>query len=288
MDADGGFSVTLNKLAEGTHAFTVVASDALGNTSNPFSAGAADLVDTKAPVVTVTQSVSGGWTSVASDTIAVSAADATSGVKSVEIYGNGADLGAASLVSGSYVYTAASLSDGTHTFTAVATDNAGNATTQTLTDLVDAKAPVVTVTQSVSGGWTSVASDTIAVSAADATSGVKSVEIYGNGADLGAVSLVSGSYVYTAASLSDGTHTFTAVATDNAGNATTQTLTDFVDTTAPAVTVGETANGAWTSVASDTISGKVTTPVRAWRAFCCSTMASRWRRSLWAPMAASR
>jgi hypothetical protein len=217
-------------------------------------------IDAAPPVIdTLTQSASGDWTNSTCDTITVTAHDATSGVVGVEIYDNGKDLGAASLVSGQWIYKATGLADGSHKLTAVATDNAGNHSSSTLsaTDKVDATAPLLdTLMQSASGDWTQSDSDTITVTAHDATSGVQGVDIYDNGIKLGAASLVNGQWVYNATGLADGTHTLTAVATDNAGNHSNSALsaTDQVDHTAPVIdTLTQMASGEWTQSDSDTV-----------------------------------
>ncbi len=266
VGADGGFSVTVNNLRDGTHAFTVVASDALGNASARVS-GAADLVDTTAPTLnTLVQSVTNAWTKVTSDTITVSASDSGSGVKNVQIYDNGTYLANATQSGGGWTYTAAGLTGGAHTFTALATDNAGNASTSTLSavDQIEAVPPLVRapVLAPGNGGYINQTSSTITLSVVDAGAGVKSVEIfdYVNGSltsnDLGAATLTSSGWTFTATSLAQGAHRFTGVATDGAGNKSSESAlgTLTVDLTAPVIGgLSQSVTDAWTKTLSDTI-----------------------------------
>ncbi len=114
----------------------------------------------------------------------------------------------------------------------MATDNAGNTVTSSaVIDKVDHLGPsIASFVQSAAGSWTGTTSDTFTVKASDATSGVKSVEIYDGTKDLGAATLSGGSWTYTANNLADGLHNFTATVADITGNTTTSTVvTDKVD-----------------------------------------------------------
>ena len=120
--------------------------------------------------------------------------------------------------SNQWTYTATNIADGGHTFAAVVTDSAGNSSSANVTDQVDSKAPTISLAQSASGNLTNSTSDTITVTATDgAGSGVKSVEIYDNGKDIGAATQVgiSNNWALTATGLANGTHSFDAVATDS-------------------------------------------------------------------------
>lgn len=84
------------------------------------------------------------------------------------------------------------------------------------------------------GGWTS-GNVSIDVNAADAGSGIKSIEIFnGNG------ERVSVSYSNTAgyADSSQGVETYKAKISDNAGNVTNLAITDYIDKTLPVIKTG--------------------------------------------------
>ena len=127
--ANGTYSFTAANLSGGTHAFSAVATDKVGNVSQTVSAGAALTVDTVAPTLKAGESVS-GTTSKTSNVISGTAADVGTGVSRVEVFdmtgGRTVDLGAATLTNGSWTFTASNLAAGTHAFTATATDAAGN------------------------------------------------------------------------------------------------------------------------------------------------------------------
>ncbi len=166
-------------------------------------------IDHTAPVIGgLSQSVTDAWTKTLSDTITVTASDSGFGREIGRDLRRWVSLGGATLTSGAWTYTASNLAYGANTFTAVATDNAGNTSTSTLTavDQIDRTAPVIGgISQSGSStAWTNTTSDTITVSASDSGSGVKSVEIYDGSKDLGAATLSSGAWTYTATNLADG------------------------------------------------------------------------------------
>ncbi len=267
--SNGAYVYTATGLANGSHTFTAVATDNAGNTAT--SSAVIDQVSTVVPVVSaVTQSASGSWTPSTSDTVTVTATDVGGpGVASVQVYDGTKALGAATLSNGSWTYTATGLADGAHTFAAVATDSGGNTSalsTSTAVDQVDSAGPSVSgITQSGSSAGTTSLSDALTVTASDATSGVKSVEIYDGTKDLGAGTYGNGAWTYTATGLVGGSHTFAAVATDNAGNTSTlassPTAIDLVNQTGPVITgFGETGSSAWNQSTSNTLSVTVTDP----------------------------
>ena len=128
--SNGAFSLAIANLADGTHAFSAVATDKAGNATKMTSAGATLTVDTAAPTLTATEATS-GTTTKTSNVISGTAADTGTGVARVEIYdttgGRTIDLGAASLNDSAWSFTANNLATGSHAFSAIATDNAGNA-----------------------------------------------------------------------------------------------------------------------------------------------------------------
>ena len=127
--ANGAFTFTAAGLSNGTHAFSAVATDQAGNATSATSAGAALVVDTVAPTLTATESVS-GTTTKTSNVISGTVSDAGTGVARVEVYDTTGDrtvdLGAATLTNSTWSFNATGLATGSHAFSATATDAAGN------------------------------------------------------------------------------------------------------------------------------------------------------------------
>lgn len=137
---------------------TVIVSDRVGNTSSATKLNLK--IDTNAPVVSVTPSITGGQVLQNSKTIPVTFGytDATSGLKCVEfstdssMKNNLVTLTETKSVS-SYDYPLSGLSDGTYSIYVRATDNAGNKSEAVLAGevIVDTIAPKVEIKTPVSG-----------------------------------------------------------------------------------------------------------------------------------------
>jgi hypothetical protein len=254
----GNWSYTSTSLSDGTHSFTVTATDAAGNVSG-LSTAYAVLVDTIAPVAPAITGIAddvapvigavsnGGVSNDVTPTLAgTSAANAT-----ISIYDNGVFLAAVTANgSGNWGYTTPILTDGTHSFTATATDAAGNvsALSSAYAMTVDTIAPAAPAIASVTddaapitgtvtnGGVTNDTTPTLAgTAAANAT-----ISLYDNaGLVTTVVANGAGAWSYTTATLLDGVHIFTATATDAAGNVSllSSAYTVTVDTVAPAAPV---------------------------------------------------
>ena len=218
VQADGKWSAIVTLLnQQGTHQITVSDANAVGT---GISNSVSYTVDTVAPLLSASESVS-GLTNKTSDTLTVTTSDGTSGVRSVEIYDNGHDLGAATQSSnGSWAFTAAALADGTHNFTAVAIDNASNTSGPVSAGnsvVVDTHAPIIRITDSVRS-VSGTATTTIVSGHTEAGS---KVTLYDNGSVLtkSIVADGSGDWSFASTGLSTKTvHTFTATAVDAAGN----------------------------------------------------------------------
>ena len=132
--SNGSFSFTSARLADGSHAFSAIATDKSGNATAAMSAGAPLVVDTTAPTLTVGETVS-GTTTKTSNILSGTVSDTGSGVAAVEIFVNSAgtstDLGSATLNGSSWTYTVGNLTPGTYDFFAVGSDKAGNTTAMT-------------------------------------------------------------------------------------------------------------------------------------------------------------
>ncbi|WP_260923247.1 Ig-like domain-containing protein [Novosphingobium sp. 9] len=277
-------------LADGSHSFTIRATDATGNVSaasSPF----AIRVDTAAPVAPVIASVTddvgtvqgivatGGVTN---DTLPLLRGTGEAG-STLTILANGVSVGSTVVdASGNWSFTPASaLAEGSYSFTARATDAAGNTgpVSNTYAITLDTTAPAVPVITSivddvplntgvVANGGSS--NDTLPQLTGTAPANA-SLVIYDNGVSIGsATANASGAWTFTpGAALSDGTHNFTAVSVDAAGNASaaSNTYAMTLDHTAPTNTIAITTLytdtgtvGDWsTQDNSPTISGSLGT-----------------------------
>ncbi|WFT83443.1 Ig-like domain-containing protein [Methylobacterium sp. CB376] len=179
-------------------------------------------IDKTAPTGTGSHS-DGTYTTVASDTLLVSAADALSGVASVQFYDNDVALRtpvtAVDQTTGKYTLAATNLTEGKHVFTAVATDKAGNqsGSMSVGTTLVDTTAPVTSITD-ITQSVTKTGSTTLVSGSSEANSTVTLLDTNGTTV-LGTANADSaGHWNTTLTNLSNVVHNFTAKATDLAGN----------------------------------------------------------------------
>lgn len=198
--------------------------DNLGNTEAPVNQAQVKL-DKTAPVSTITPASSTAWTR--TQTVTLTAADATSGVASIVYQLDG---GAVTTYTGPFT-----LADGAHTVTYHAVDAAGNAETDRSATLkVDTGKPTASVNPASGASTTSVT-----ITGADALSGVNHVEYSLDGAGY-----VTGSTVTWA--VGSGTHTLAYRAVDNAGNVgdpLTATYASASPVAPPTLTSCTTVNG---------------------------------------------
>lgn len=205
---------TYTGLADGSHNFFVVATDAAGNVTNqlwPWT------VDTVPPVLSITSSPPDPSSS-SSAQLAFTTSGATSETCSL-------DGATATGCSNTVSYTG--LADGMHTVTVRAADDAGNSTTRTATWTVDTTPPALALT-STPPSVTGMADAQFAFTAVGAVTVTCQL-------DGGAATACTSPTSYTG--LAEATHTFTLRGTDAAGNTATKTYTWTVDTTPPAVTL---------------------------------------------------
>ncbi|MFK5600679.1 Ig-like domain-containing protein [Methylobacterium sp. HMF5984] len=238
VQADGKWSANVSLLnQQGTHQITTSDTNAAGTGK---SSSISYTVDTIAPLLSVSESVS-GLTNKTSNTVTVKGSDSIFGMRSVEIYDNGRDLGAATQSSnGSWVFTAAKLTDGTHNFTAVAIDNAGNksgAVSAGNRMVVDTVAPLVKlglVQDTGTSGTDKITTNPALTGTAEA--GAK-VTLSEGTTTLGSVIADStGHWNFTPTSLKLGAHTILASQTDAAGNIGSDTFAFNLQNSTPAST----------------------------------------------------
>ena len=282
-DSNGAWTFTPDTaLGEGSHSFTVRATDPQGNVS-AVSAPWSVVVDLTAPTVptldNVNDNVPGGVTgNLTSGQTTNDSTPTISGTglagSTIHIMNNGTQIGTAVVDgSGNWTFTpTAPLGDGSYSLRAYATDAAGNASANSsvFTFTIDTAAPGVPVVTSViddvgpvTGTLTTGNSTNDARPTFNGTGDVGStVHVIVDGTEIGtAVVNAQGSWTFTPGTdLPDGPHAITFNATDAAGN-TGSTTTPFnltVDTGVPSAPVISTAGDNAGSIQTPLTSGQST------------------------------
>ncbi|WP_320731216.1 BapA/Bap/LapF family large adhesin [Enterobacter asburiae] len=287
VDDNGTWTYTLTTpLGSGPHTFTVVATDAAGNTSQP-SGGFTLTVDTTPPaaatIATVTDDVGGVQGTLSSGDTTDDTTPLLQGTAPADavitVYDGATLLGTATLDgSGGWSFTPVTpLTDGPHTLTVHATDAAGNTTISSPFVLtVDTVAPatpdVPAITVNPDGTATTLnpgetTRDTTPTLSGTGTAG-DTVTIYNNGAKIGdAVVDNTGSWSWTPSPpLSGGTYDITLTVTnvDGTGNesAPSQPVTITIDTEAPATPAAPTVTDSVTQITGPVPDGGTTNDPR--------------------------
>ena len=282
-DASGAWTFTPDTaLGEGSHSFTVRATDPLGNVS-AVSAPWSVVVDLTAPTVptldTVNDNVPGGVTGnltsgqVTNDNTPTIGGTGQAG-STIHILNNGTEIGTTTVDgSGNWSFTPTTpLGDGSYALRAYATDAAGNASANSsvFSFTVDTTGPVAPVVTSViddiapvTGTLTSGAATNDARPTFNGTGEVgATVHVIVDGNEIGtAVVNALGSWTFTPGSnLSDGQHAIVFNATDPAGNvsSTTAPFNLTVDTIVPSAPVIATAADNVGSIQTPLSSGQST------------------------------
>lgn len=206
--------VNYTGLPDGSHTFTVRATDAAGNLATRTATWA---VDTVAPTVAIT-----GHPNNVSNSSSPSFSFSTTGATGTTCK---LDSGTATACTSPAGYSG--VPDGMHTFTVVASDAAGNTATGTFSWTIDTTPPVVTINSTPAANTMSTTANfTFSVSGA-----VSATCQLSPGAAFDCTGLTS----YSQSSLAEGTHTFTVTGTDGAGNVGSANYSWNVDTTPPTV-----------------------------------------------------
>src|SRR5262249_27813846 len=247
-------------VANGSHTFTAVASDAAGNTATATAVTVTVDNDTTPPTVSVTAPAPG---STVSSTVGVSAtASDDRGVGGVQFKVDGANLGAEAAAAPYNVsWNTTTAANGAHSLTAVARDAAGNSTTSAPVSVtvsnVDSTPPTVSITAPANGATVARTSVTGSATAPDNVADV-AVRVLRDGANLGAEDTATPySIAWNTAAVANGVHSLTARARDGAGNTTTSaavTVTVSNDVTAPTVSMTAPAAGATVTGTAVTVS----------------------------------
>ncbi|MDH2406088.1 Ig-like domain-containing protein, partial [Bradyrhizobium sp. SSUT18] len=218
VDSNGGWSFTTGTLTDGSHSFSAVAADGVGDLS-AVSTSIGVVVDATAPGAPSIATFSPD-SGVAGDGITKANQLTLSGTaeagNKVLVFDGATQVGTATVdASGNWSFATGTLVDGTHAFTGKAVDAAGNVggASGALNIAVDTVAPNAPV----------LVSDTLAASNKVAVSGTaeagSTIKLYEGNTLLGtAVTASNGAWSVTTGSLAAGPHAFTATATDAAGN----------------------------------------------------------------------
>jgi hypothetical protein len=222
--ADGAFRFAGVALAEGASSFSAVATDAAGNAGEPATASV--VLDTVAPVITVTSPADGSVSDLLDIVVtgSVDEADATLTIDGVAVP-----------LDGSAFSRPLTLQPDSNTLILLATDPAGNTGTASVTVQADGTPPTVTISAPLPGTLTS--QDTLTVSG-----GVDEeiVALSLNGQPFA----VTGSSFSLPASLVEGENLLTVAATDRAGNVGTAAVTVTRDSLPPQLTLDGPASAA--------------------------------------------
>ncbi|HMF95572.1 MAG TPA: Ig-like domain-containing protein [Vicinamibacterales bacterium] len=247
-------------VANGSHTFTAVASDAAGNTTTATAVTVTVNNDTTPPTVSIT-APTGGSTVSGSATVSANASDDV-GVVGVQFKLDGANLGAEVTAAPYNVsWNTTTAANGTHALTAVARDAAGNSTTSAPVSVtvsnVDSTPPTVSITAPANGATVAGTNVTVSATASDNVA-VVGVQFLLDGTNLGPEDTATPySTAWNTATAANGVHSLTARARDGAGNVTTSaavTVTVSNDVTAPTVSMTAPAAGATVTGTAVTVS----------------------------------
>jgi len=254
--AGGTWTFTPTKaLNDGTHDFTVVATDSVGNqsvVSDDYSVTVATTPPAQPTLDTVYDDLPSGTGNLTNGQLTNDSTPTLNGTgvngTTIHILDNGSPVGTAIVTNGTWSFTpTVPLGEGVHNLRVYASDNAGNTSTTTpafaiTVDATPPANPVVTgvlddvgpVTGQIgAGGTTNDSKPTLSGTGEAGTT----IHITDGGTEIGtAVVTAGGTWTFTpATALSEGTHNLVISATDPAGNSSlvNPTLTFTVDTVAP-------------------------------------------------------
>jgi hypothetical protein len=143
------------------------------------------------------------------------------------------------------------LSDGSHTVTIIAHDGSGKTTSKSVTFTVDTTIPTLHITSPANGTSFKNTDVMVVWLGTDADFNIDHYEVWLNDALI--INASSSSNLYTVPSLKDGTYTVRVVAVDKALNTATDSITFFVDTQAPTVSITSPPMGGYLASGSATV-----------------------------------
>jgi hypothetical protein len=246
----GAWGFPIGQLADGSaHSYTVTATDAAGNVSQP-SAALVFVVDTTAPMTPAAPADSAavnGYVNAAHDTVNQALTGNAEKGSTVTVYDNGTQIGAtnADASTGYWDFLIGQLADGsTHSYTITATDAAGDVSQQSTAlsftvDITPPGKPTTPADDAVFNGYVNAAHDTASQALTGIAEKGSTITVYDNGTQIGTTNAdgSTGYWGFLIGQLANGsTHSYTITATDAAGNVSqpSTALSFVVDTTAPA------------------------------------------------------
>jgi RHS repeat-associated protein len=247
-DGQGSFTLAGVALTEGTNTFTASARDAAGN-EGPASAPLDVVLDTQAPVLTVSTLPDGSYTNNATLNITGTVQDNV-GLRDLQVNDTVVPVNADASFSYALVLTS-----GANTVTVVATDLAGNQASDTRTITLDQTAPVITVTTPADNSKT--AQGLLTVSGSVDKAATVLVTLGGNAQP----AALTGNAFSADLNLTSGTNTIEVTATDLAGNKSTVKRTVLFDDQMPSVAITDPNQDLRTNKSSVTIRGTASDPL---------------------------
>jgi hypothetical protein len=245
----GNWTFDTGVLADGTHSFTAVARDSVGNESSA-SAPTLVTIDTAQPAAPAITGFSDdtGFSSSdrqTSDNTLTFAGTAGAG-ETVNVYLGGSVV-ATGVADGTGAWTATTgvIADGYHSFNARAASASGvlSASSSTFVIIVDTAAPAAPAITGFSDDTGAlgdgITSDNTLTVTGTAAAGTRTVTILDGSTVLGTAQVSGGTWTFTTAVLADGAHSFTVTGEDSAGNTSAASAPTVVtiDTAQPAAPV---------------------------------------------------
>jgi hypothetical protein len=244
------WSVASVALQPGTNVVTVTATDEAGNRASDVLRVVSD---TNKPGVTISQPVTSATHAVNARTIALGGvATDDVGVTEVSWSSNRGRNGVAT-GTGTWNATGVTLEPGVNTLTVTARDEVGNTGTATLTVVLDARAPGVTIESPTTDPTTASHAANVALrGTASDDVGVTQVT-WTN--DRGGSGTASGATTWTIpnVALQPGVNVLTVTARDAAGNTSTDSLSVHLDSRAPVVTISSPTTSTTFAASSPTV-----------------------------------
>jgi pimeloyl-ACP methyl ester carboxylesterase len=254
-------------LVSGVNTITVVAKDALNNSTQKVVSVTYNPPDTTAPALTIGSPVNGAVVTSASLPFSGTASDnglGNNGISSVTVNGISASGGTASGTGTASWNTTVTLVSGVNTITVVAKDTLNN-TTQKVVSVTynppETTPPALTIASPLNGAVVTSASLPVSGTASDnglGNNGISSVTVNGINASGGTASGTGTASWNTTITLVSGVNTITVVAKDTLNN-TTQKVVSVTynppDTSPPALTITSPLNGAVVTSASLPVNG---------------------------------
>lgn len=204
---DGHGHIELSGLANGSHTYSVTATDSMGFSSSALRNFSVNAASVPAPTVNISSPADNAYVNVTSASVAFTTTNSPASVTCK------LDAGAPAACASPVAYSG--LAQGVHTVIVTATNSGGSAS-DAVTFRVDSIAPTVTITSPTSGQRVRSRTVSIVFSVSDASPTTTTCRL-----NSGATSACTSPKTYTG--LANGSYTVTIVATDAAGNVRTAT-----------------------------------------------------------------